>query len=489
MAKIQNNVQNKRKIKKFFRYLPVCLVFFSIITLVFLHFLNVLPFNYFLLITLVFLLFDAFMFYLILGHGWKKRLLGTILSFAKMIAMFVILLFSFNTFDFLDKIKSDNYNTENYSVIVLKGSSFDKIKTLNHQTIGILKSEEDQGLVLAKEHLEKKVTGDYIEKEDLDGLVDALISKKVEAILLEDSEKSILEEEHEAFLNLEKVVYQFSLDIPIQDDLVKQVDITSHPFNVFISGIDSYGKISSVSRSDVNMVLTINPTTHKVLVTSIPRDYYVKLHGIATEYKDKLTHAGIHGIDTSVKTVEDLLEIDINYYVKINFTSLVTLVDKLGGIDVTLDKPFRAFYNEDGTLVNYSFKKGNNHLNGKQALAFARERKSLARGDVARAEHQQLIIEGLFNKILSKNIITKYSDLLNALEGKFVTNMGTQNITTLVKYQIKTNPSWSIEKNTLVGIDSSQYTYSYKRKKSYVMEPDMKSLDYAKNLIRSLAQS
>ncbi len=237
------------------------------------------------------------------------------------------------------------------------------------------------------------------------------------------------------------------------------------------------------------MVLTINPTTNKVLVTSIPRDYYVKLHGIDTQYKDKLTHAGIHGIDTSVKTVEDLLEIDINYYVKINFTSLVTLVDKLGGIDVTLDKPFRAFYDEDGTIVNYSFKKGKNHLNGKQALAFARERKSLARGDVARAEHQQLIIEGLFDKILSKNIITKYSDLLNALEGKFVTNMGTQNITTLVKCQIKNNPSWTIETNTLVGIDSSQYTYSYKRKKSYVMEPDVKSLDYAKNLIRSLAQS
>lgn len=226
MAKIQNNVQNKRKIKKFFRYLPVCLLFVSIVTLIFLHFLNVLPFNYFLLLTFIFLLFDSFMFYLILGHGWKKRLLGTILSFVKMIAMFVILLFSFNTFDFLDKIKSDNYNTENYSVIVLKGSSFDKIKTLNHQTIGILKVDEDQGLVLAKEHLEKKVTGDYIEKEDLDSLVEALISKKVEAILIEDSEKSILEEEHEEFLNLEKVVYQFSLDIPIQDDLVKQVDIT-----------------------------------------------------------------------------------------------------------------------------------------------------------------------------------------------------------------------------------------------------------------------
>ena len=145
MAKIQNNVQNKRKIKKFFRYLPVCLLLVSIVTLGFLHFLNVLPFNYFLLIVFVFLLFDGLMFYLILGHGWKKRLLGTILSFVKMIAMFVLLLFSFDTFDFLDKIKSDNYKTENYSVIVLKGSSYDKIKTLKNQTIGLLKEDDDQG--------------------------------------------------------------------------------------------------------------------------------------------------------------------------------------------------------------------------------------------------------------------------------------------------------------------------------------------------------
>ena len=238
----------------------------------------------------------------------------------------------------------------------------------------------------------------------------------------------------------------------------------------------------------LNMVVSVNPKTHKVLLTSIPRDYYVQLHGIDTNLKDKITHAGIHGIDTSVKTVEDLLGIDINYYAKVNFTSLIKIVDELGGVDVEVSEPFRAYYEEE-EVVNYSFKKGINHLNGKQALAFARERKSLADGDLGRVRHQQQLLEAILNKALSKTILLKYNDLLNALNGKFITNLGTENITALVKKQIKEMPSWSFSNYSLTGTDAHQYTYSYKTVKSYVMEPNLDSINEAKEKIKSLREN
>ena len=485
----QKKIIKKRRHKPFFRGLVFFLFFVSFLSIGFIYFLDMVPMVYFLGIFVFFLAFDFLMVYFILGRGWKKRLLGTLLSIVMIVVMVVIDGYVFQTMDFLNKINGNgNYNTENYSVIVLQESHYDKLKDLKDENMGVAILGTDEGLEEAKKHLNKKVSVVYKEEEDLDTLYQMLIQHEVAAILVENAEKSILEEEYTDFKGIEKVVYTFSIDIEIKDDLVKSVDITNTPFNVFISGIDSYGKITSVSRSDVNMVVSINPVTHKILFTSIPRDYYVTLHGINTTFKDKLTHAGMHGIDTSVKTVEDLLDIDINYYAKVNFTSLVDLVDQLGGIDVELDKPFRAYYDEDGTIVNYSFKKGTNHLNGKQALAFSRERKSLALGDRARVEHQQMVLEGILNKVLSKSIITKYTDILDALEGKFVTNFGTQNISKLVKNQIKENPSWEIEKYTLLGTDAHEYTYSYKKLKSYVMEPKIESLEEAKNLIKTILE-
>lgn len=475
--------------KKVFRRLFFASLFLSIVTLVILHLLNVVPLFYFVPFVLGNLFFDFLMAALMLGKGWKRRLFGSILTVIKMVCLSLVLFYLVNTLDFLHKINGGNVNTENYSVIVLNSSGYEKLKDIQDKKIAIVKLGDDKGLLEAKLHLNKKTSLEYVEMEDLSTLASSLLNKSVDAILIEEAEKELLEEENAEIAKNEKIIYNFSIDVEINDGLVKNVDITKDSFNVFISGIDSYGKITSVSRSDVNMVVTVNPTTHQVFLTSIPRDYYVKLHGINTNLNDKLTHAGIHGIDTSVKTVEDLLEIDINYYAKVNFTSLISIVDKLGGVDVEVDKPFRAFYIEEEETVDYYFQKGTNHLNGKQALAFARERKSLAGGDVGRVEHQQMLIEALLNKALSKNIITKYNDLLNALEGKFVTNFGTENITKLVKEQMKDMPAWKIDKYTLAGSDAHDYTYSYKSLKSYVMVPDMESVATAKEKIKGVLET
>lgn len=478
--------KKKKSKKKVFRRLFFVSLLFSFITLIVLYFLNILPFLYFLTITLLLLGMDIGIAFLTLGKCWKKRLFGTFFSITKIVGMAILLFYMYSTLDFLHKIDSGNYNTENYSVIVLNNSGYTKLKDIKDKKIAFVKLGEDKGLVEAKQHLNKKTSLEYVEMEDVTELAKSLLSRNVDAILIEEAEKSVLEEENKELLKKEKTIYNFSVDIAIQDGLVKNVDITKDSFNVFISGIDSYGKITSVSRSDVNMVVSINPSTHEILLTSIPRDYYVKLHGINTTLKDKLTHAGIHGIDTSVKTVEDLLGIDINYYAKVNFTSLVSIVDKLGGVDVLVDKPFKAYYIEEEETIDYTFKKGKNHLNGKQALAFARERKSLLNGDVGRVEHQQILLEAILNKALSKTIIVKYNDLLNAMENKFITNFGTENITKLIKEQMKEMPSWKVEKNTLTGFDAHDYTYSYKTLKSYVMNPDEKSVEEAKFKIKNI---
>ncbi len=476
-----------RRHKPFFRGLVFFLFVVSCFSLGLIYFLDMVPIVYFILLVLLFLFIDFLMMYFILGRGWKKRFFGTIFSIVFLIVMIVLDGYVIKTMDFLHKITNNgNYNTENYSVLVLKNGSYEKMKDLKEGMIGVATLGDEEGLIEAKKHLSKKINVNYKEEEDLSSLYQLLVSREVAALLVEESEKNILEEEFTDFKGNVEVLYTFSIDIEIQDDLVKHVDITNAPFNIFISGIDSYGKITSVSRSDVNMVVSVNPVTHKVLFTSIPRDYYVSLHGINSPYKDKLTHAGMHGVNMSVKTVEDLLGIDINYYAKVNFTSLVSLVDELGGVDVELDKPFRAYYEEDGKMVNYSFKKGINHLDGKKALAFVRERKSLPLGDRTRVLHQQMVMEGILHKILSKTIITKYADLLGTLEGKFVTNFGTQNIGKLVKKQIKENPNWEIQSYVLTGSDGKEYTYSYKRVKSYVMLPNEDSVNEAKNLIQNL---
>ena len=482
------NKKKKNSKKKIFRRLFFISLFVSFITLLLLYLLDILPILYFIVVAIVFFLFDFLIALLTLSKGWKKRFFGTILSTLKMIGMGVIIFYLVNTMDFLHKINGGNYNTENYSVIVLNNSNYNKLKDLEDKKMGIVKLGEDKGLLEAKQYLNKKVSLEYIELGDISDLINSLLNKKVDAILVEDAEKKLLESDSLELISKEKVIFEFSIDIEIDDGLVKNVDITKTPFNVYISGIDSYGKISSVSRSDVNMIVTINPITHKIHLTSIPRDYYVKLNGINTKYKDKLTHAGIHGVDTSIKTIEDLLSIDINYYAKVNFTSLINLVDELGGIDVTLDKAFTAYYNEDGTIVNYTFSKGINHLNGKQALAFARERYSLPLGDIERVHHQQILIEGIINKALSTSTIIKYNDLLSSLEGKFITNIGIDNITKLVKYQIKNNSSWEISTYTLNGTEAHEYTYSYKKLKSYVMIPNNESVIEATGNIKRLLE-
>jgi len=291
--------------------------------------------------------------------------------------------------------------------------------------------------------------------------------------MIEDSMKNILEEESSDKMNLMREIYEFTIKIKV-DTTLKEVNVTDESFAIYVSGIDTYGQISSVSRSDVNIVMVVNPTTKQILLISIPRDYYVQLHG-TTGAKDKLTHAGIYGIDMSIKTIEDLLETDINYYIKVNFTSVIDIVDSLGGLDVYSDYSFISY-------SGFNFKAGYNSVNGEQALDFVRTRKAFVDGDRQRGKNQQALIDAIIKKATDKSIITKYNSLLSAIDGKYQTNLSTKKITSLIKMQLEDMTSWNVSSYSLTGIDSNNYTYTYNQL-LYVMEPDKQSVKEAIALV------
>lgn len=482
-----NNKKQKKHTKRAFRRLVILNYIVSIVTLIVVFMLNVLPILYFGLLTGGIIILNIIFTFLLLGKGWKKRLFGTILLIPELILFIYIIFNGASTIDFLSKIDGNDYNTENYSVIVLNSSNYNHLKDIKDKTVGVI-TGDDVGNKESREKLKSKISVNYKDYEDLNDLNNAFLKNDVDAILIEDAEAKILEDDSESFLNKEKVLYKFSINVKMDDKLAKNVDISKEPFNVFISGIDTYGKVTSVSRSDVNIVVSVNPKTKKILITSIPRDYFVKLSGIQTSYKDKLTHAGIHGIETSVKTVEDLLDININYYAKVNFTSLIDIVDTLGGITVDNDKPFRAYYIEN-TVVDYYFNKGSIKLNGRQALAYSRERKSLATGDIERNKHQQQVLTAVINKAFDKQIITKYNSIISKLQDKITTNIGTKNLTNFIKEQIRNNEKFEINTTNLTGSGAYDYTYSYKNSKAYVMIPNEESVKNAHDMITSLTNS
>ena len=250
-------------------------------------------------------------------------------------------------------------------------------------------------------------------------------------------------------------------------------------YNIYITGIDTSRNINNVARSDANIIATVNLNTHEILLTSIPRDYYVTLHRYGA--KDKLTHSGIYGVNETVTTVEDLLCIDINYYVRVNFTTVIKLVDELGGIEVNSDYAFTA----NGT--NYSFKKGINYLNGKEALAFSRERYSFEDGDNQRVKNQQKVISAIIDKVTSSTtILTKYTSILSALEGSFQTNIDQDELSKIVKDQLNSMPSWTIKSNSLTGTGDYASTYSMGSQELYVMRPDETSVKTATQKINEV---
>ena len=468
--------KNKKNNKlSFGKYLSIFLLIVSALVLVLVYFINVLPLEYFIILVILVLITDLFAIMLLLSKGKARNAIGIIVTIILLIVMILGITYELNTLDFLKQFGFNSYKTEKYNVIVLQDSEYESLDDLNDLSIAHLDLDTHQGLNDAVTKIKNEIDFTSTIGEDISDLTNILTTDEEPAIILEDAQLSIVEEESPEVYNELRIIYSVEVEIEIAE-IGEAVDVTKDSFNILISGIDTYGSITKVSRSDVNILVTVNPSTHNILLTSIPRDYYVLIPEF-NEY-DKLTHAGIYGIETSVSTIENLLDTKINYYVKVNFTSVIDIVDAIGGI--TVDSSY-DFTTQDG----YHFTKGSNELDGEEALSFARERKSFADGDRIRGENQELILTAIINKAMSASIIMDYGDLLSALNDKFVTNITDEEITDFIKKQISEMPSWTIDSISLDGTDAYDYTYSYQKQKLYVMKPYQESIINAQERINS----
>lgn len=477
MEKDTKKKYKNRGLTIFSRFLFLALVFVSILFMSMIGVMGVIPLPVFVLFLVVYALF-------VLVGGvfqWKRHVKAGYKWFFNIFSILFLVVFSFgifyiqDTFDFMNQIRDSGYQTDYYYVMVREDAPYQELRDVEGKTIGTTPMETEN-YQEAFSKLQNELS--FSEKTYQDAVVmgQDLLDTNLEVIFISNVYCDIVEDAISSFEEETRVLYTISVDTKEEVEK-KDVAVKEEPFNIYISGIDIYGKISSVSRSDVNMVVTVNPTTHEILLTSIPRDYYVQLHG-TTGLKDKLTHAGVYGINTSVQTVEDLLDIDINYYVRVNFTTLIELVDAIGGIDVYSDYEFTSRHG------NYHFVKGLNHMNGKQALGFVRERYAFADGDHQRVKNQQAVLMGIFEKLTSSTaLITNYSTILDTLGNSFQTNMGSDKIYSLINLQLSKMPNWTISSISLDGSNAYRYTYTYPVQELYVMDPDYESVQMAHDKI------
>lgn len=462
------------------KLISLLLLLISLMTIGLCSYSGIFPLKYLGILIGVYLVIDVISIFAIKSKKKILFIVGLLLSLVMILLSIAISFILIRWHILFDNVSSNNEEVDGYALVVLNTSTYTKLSDIKDKDLGILKTNDDtyNG---ALELLSNKVSTKYKEYENNLELAVDLLNGKIEVIFLKEAYIAILNEGINNFSDKIK-------ELDVINITTKEI-VTSDPkvnidenaaFNIYISGIDTYGTISNVSRSDVNIIATINPNTGKILLTNIPRDMYVPLYG-TTGLKDKLTHAGVYGIDTSVKTIEEFLDIDISYYVRINFNTLISLVDYIGGIDVYSDYSFKTWLR--------SFQKGMNYnLTGKEALAFSRNRYAFSDGDRQRGRNQERVIAAIIDKVTKSYDLNTYLNLLSVLENSFQTNMDIATINKFINKQLENNYRWNIEFSDVSGFDSYDYTYSYPWQKLYVMLVDENSLNNAKEKINNVLE-
>lgn len=478
--------KNKRPISKFmtiFMIVSLALLIFQIIKL------NLLPAKLIVLVSLVMIILCLII--LLILHFKAKKFLPRILAGFVALCMCVGLAYgnyfiykTDNTFDVVTSL-ADSKATMT-SIVVLKSSSIKKESGLKGKKIGTILDMDKKPTIRMLDDLNKDnikyTTKDY---SNLDELMEAFYSGEVDAICLNEKYRDILHET-QAYFTFQtdtRIIHQnvHYTKVEKSDNLSDPVnDISKDAFTVLVSGNDSYGTLQdSNTRSDANLLLTVNPKTGTILMTSIPRDYYVELVCPDDETEstcpvgsyDKLTHSGLMGVKSTEKTIEKALGIKINYNVRINFSSVVNLVDALDGIDLDIKKGEEVdiFYvnSQPGLSV------GKHHVDGETALAFARERHAYADGDNQRVRNQQKVFKAIFKRIVSPKMITNYGKFMDALAVAFDTNLSGNEISKFVKYELNNMPDWKIESYAIVAEPDYQFCYQSQSYASVVQQNDI----------------
>lgn len=390
-----------------------------------------------------------------------------------------------------DVVENSKLSTEEYGVYILKSDKAEELKDIENYNLGYnlsyAKDETDSVLkdVLAKAN-NKLIANEY---DDLLKMADELLNTEKIAFIFNQAMLDLIENAgddtndgknngiYKNFTNKIKCIYVVNVKTAVKE-YGGDKNVTKECFNVYISGIDTEGDVTVKSRSDVNIIMSINPVTHQVLLLSTPRDYYVPL-SISNGVKDKLTHAGNYGINVSMDTLEMLYDIKLDYFIRLNFTGFVDIIDALGGIDVVSDYSFSTH--------GYSYSEGlNSNLSGIQALWFARERHAFAEGDNQRGRDQMKVIEAVIKKAQSSALLNNYDEIFANISKSFQTNMPKKDIKALVKYQLNETPNWKVVSTSVTGTGRSDVTYSVPNSRAYVMDPDENSVNEAKKLLQKI---
>ncbi|HFI0025827.1 TPA: LCP family protein [Streptococcus suis] len=409
----------------------------------------------------------------------KARVLTTVLLVLSLIATSVGVYGMREVVNFSSRLNSNSAFAEYEMSIIVPATS--DITDISQLSSVMAPSDYDQENVTALLDDVSKMKSVQLSKTPTSSYLTAyqsMMNGETQAMVFNGVFTNILESEDPDFSNKVRKLYTFKV--------TKQVETTveqasGDSFNIYISGIDTYGPISSVSRSDVNIIMTVNRATHKILLTTTPRDSYVAIADGGQNQYDKLTHAGIYGVDTSIHTLENLYGIDISNYVRLNFTSFLQLIDLVGGIDVYNDQEFTSLHG------NYHFPVGNVHMNADQALGFVRERYSLSGGDNDRGKNQEKVIAALIKKLSSPENLKNYQAILSGLEGSIQTDLSLETIMSLVNSQLESGTQFTVESQALTGSGRMDLpSYAMPSSQLYMMEIDQNSLTNVKSAIQSV---
>ena len=367
------------------------------------------------------------------------------------------------------------------SIVVPKESDIKDVSQLTSVQAPTKVDKNNIEILMSALKKDKKVDVKVDDVASYQEAYDNLKSGKSKAMVLSGSYASLLESVDSNYASNLKTIYTYKIKKK-NNNSAKQVD--SKVFNIYISGIDTYGSISTVSRSDVNIIMTVNMNTHKILLTTTPRDAYVKIPGGGANQYDKLTHAGIYGVETSEQTLEDLYGIKIDYYARINFTSFLKLIDQLGGVTVHNDQAFTSLHGK------FDFPVGDIQMNSEQALGFVRERYSLDGGDNDRGKNQEKVISAIVNKLASLKSVSNFTSIVNNLQDSVQTNISLDTINALANTQLDSGSKFTVTSQAVTGTGSTGQLTSYAMPNSslYMMKLDNSSVASASQAIKNLME-
>ena len=445
--------------------------------LIFRH--NILAFRYLNVITAAVVILVALVSLLLIIYRKAEKFTIFFLTLAILVSS--VSFFALQQFvGFTSHINStSNYSEYSMSVVVLKDSEVHNVTQLDSVTGPTDTDNENIQKLIAdiKTSQSKELTVE--QSTSYLTAYKSLVSGEAKAIVLNSVFENIIESEYPDYASKIRKIYTKNITKEVAAPKVSK----NKSFNVYVSGIDTYGPISSVSRSDVNILMTVNQDSKKILLTTTPRDSYVPIADGGNNQKDKLTHAGIYGVDSSIHTLENLYGVDINYYVRLNFTSFLKLIDLLGGVDVYNDQEFTSRHGK------FHFPVGNVHLDSEQALGFVRERYSLADGDRDRGRNQQKVIVAIIQKLTSTEALKNYSDILQGLQDSLQTNMPIETMMDLVNTQLESGGSYKVNSQDLKGTGRMGLpSYAMPDSNLYMMEIDDSSLAAAKSAIQDVME-